>query len=278
LEAWRRGGIWLIKFPEVSLVVRGERMTDLREKVAREKAAYDGGSVHKESSALQSRFHHVFKCPNSRNAERYFDSIISKFAPDHDVLDYGCYNGWMVPRYLESEPRSITGIDISETAIKEAIATYGDSAKFWVGDAHAMPFPDESFDLVVGRAILHHLEWKLALQEIRRVLRPGGCAVFIEPLADNPFAKILRSLTPRARTLDEKPLSKSDIQYANKFFGGASHLYFNLISVPVSMATSLSSLNADNYLLQVTDWADRLLARTPARYWMRSVVLVWHRY
>jgi SAM-dependent methyltransferase len=252
-------------------------LTELSGRVAREKAAYDSGSVHDESRAIQSRFRHVFTCPNSRNAERYFEHTISKCVPGHDILDYGCYNGWMVPRYLELNPRSITGLDISETGIAQAIASYGDRARFCVGDAHAMPFPDESLDLVVGRAILHHLDWNVALQEIRRVLRPGGHAVFIEPLGDNPFARLIRRLTPKARTLDEKPLTRSDIQRADSLFGGASHLFFNLTSVPVALTTSLTPLNADNYLLRLTDWFDRLLARTPIKYSMRSVVLVWCR-
>ncbi|MBI5104577.1 MAG: class I SAM-dependent methyltransferase [Solirubrobacterales bacterium] len=48
-----------------------------------------------------------------------------------------------------------------------------------VADAEALPFPDESFDLVLGHAVLHHLpDLDQAWSEFRRVLRPGGVAVF----------------------------------------------------------------------------------------------------
>jgi len=48
-----------------------------------------------------------------------------------------------------------------------------------VADAEALPYPDGSFDLVVGHAVLHHLpDPGAALAEIRRVLAPGG-AVFL---------------------------------------------------------------------------------------------------
>jgi ubiquinone/menaquinone biosynthesis C-methylase UbiE len=249
----------------------------LTERVAREKDAYDHGTVHKESSKLQARFHHVFECPNSQRSERYLDDAINRYAKGRDMLDYGCYDGWMTPRFLEAKPSSITGIDISESAIATANAKYGDVAKFYTGDAHAMPFPDESFDLVTGRGILHHLDLKLALSEIRRVLRAQGTAIFVEPLGDNPGAKLMRAITPRARTTDEKPLTRPNIEDADQLFGGASHFFLNMVSVPLAMLTSLTPLGPENGLLRLADTADRFLARTPTKYWMRSVVLVWHK-
>ena len=180
-----------------------------------------------------------------RGASDYLDQAIARYAKDKDVLDYGCYDGWMTPRYRAIGPSSITGLDISENAIIKAKVKYGDVARFYTGDAHAMPFPDASFDIVVGRGILHHLDFDAAVEEIRRVLRPGGRAIFVEPLDDNPGAKLLRALTPRARTKDEKPLTRSKILRADVLFGGSSHFFLNLISVPVAMLTSLTPLGAD---------------------------------
>ena len=46
-------------------------------------------------------------------------------------------------------------------------------------DAEALPFPDDSFDLVFGHAVLHHLpDLDQAFREFHRVLRPGGTFVF----------------------------------------------------------------------------------------------------
>ena len=52
------------------------------------------------------------------------------------------------------------------------------------------------FDAVLGKQILHHLDLGVAIPEIVRVLRPGGRAVFLEPLIHNPLLEGYRRLTP----------------------------------------------------------------------------------
>jgi ubiquinone/menaquinone biosynthesis C-methylase UbiE len=248
---------------------------DFTERVNREKESYDHGNVLDESRKLQAKFHHVFSSPNAQRIEQYLNATLEKSIKAKDVLDYGCSNGWMVERYAEFGAGSITGIDISETGIQQAIKKYGHLAKFYAGDAHNVPFADDSFDVVVGRSILHHLDFERALREIMRILRPGGRAIFVEPLGDNPAGKLIRWLTPKARTRDELPLSREQIQFADKLLGGQEHQFFSLISVPVAMATSLTRMKPNNSLLRATDAIDVALATSPMKYWMRQVVLVW---
>ena len=251
-------------------------MAEQTARVDREKTSYDVGQVHAESTKLHLKFAHVFHCPNSRRIETHYDTEVARLAVGAEMLDYGCYDGWMIPQYHALQPKKITGIDISEKGIAAAREQYGHLATFEVGDAHAMPFAENSFDLVVGRAILHHLDFDLALKEIRRVLRPGGSALFIEPLGDNPLAKLIRRVTPKARTLDEAPLSRNQIEHADRLFAGrTNHLYANLVSVPVAAATSLLPLESDNVLLRASDGIDQFVSRTPLRFWMRIVALCW---
>ena len=250
---------------------------DFADRVKREKESYDSGDVLGESRRLQARFHHVFSSPNTQRAEQYLNATLEKSIKAKDLLDYGCSNGWMVERYAELGAGSITGIDISETGIQEAIKNYGHLAKFHVGDAHNVSFPEECLDVVAGRSILHHLDFEKALHEITRILRPGGRAIFIEPLGDNPAGKLIRRLTPKARTRDEAPLSREQIRFADKLLGNQEHLFFNLVSVPVAMATSLTRMNSNNFLLRATDAIDLVLAMSPVKYWMRGVVLVWQK-
>ena len=67
-----------------------------------------------------------------------------------------------------------------------------------VADAESIPYPDDSFDLVVGHAVLHHIpDVELALREVLRVLKPGGRFVFAgEPTKYGDFvARRLSRLT-----------------------------------------------------------------------------------
>jgi ubiquinone/menaquinone biosynthesis C-methylase UbiE len=72
----------------------------------------------------------------------------------------------------------VTGLDISHTMVEIARAQAPAGAEFRQGDATAMPFGDATFDLIVCQAaVKNFLDPVAALNEMRRVLRPGGTAV-----------------------------------------------------------------------------------------------------
>ena len=48
-------------------------------------------------------------------------------------------------------------------------------------------FENNSFDIVYGTGILHHLQFNKCLDEIHRILKPNGSIVFVEPLGTNPL-------------------------------------------------------------------------------------------
>ena len=182
-----------------------------------------------------------------------------------------------MPYLIQARPVELEVIDISRVEIEEAKKLYESHASFHVMDAHELEFPSSSVDVVVGRAILHHLDFGVALKEIRRVLRPGGKAIFIEPLGDNPASKVFRWLTPKARTRDEVPLSGKQIAYANSLFGKHEHYFFNFWSTPIGMVSSLLCSHPDNFWTRSAHRLDTMICRTPWKYWMRAVVLVWTR-
>src|SRR6059058_4534896 len=77
-----------------------------------------------------------------------------------DVLDYGCGPGYLAQYLVEGGARSVTGIDVSDGEIEQARERaeqngIADRSHFLVADAHATDFADDSFDLIVGAAILH---------------------------------------------------------------------------------------------------------------------------
>jgi SAM-dependent methyltransferase len=175
----------------------------------------------------------------------------------------------------------VTGIDVSEAEIEQAreraLANgVADKCRFLVADAHDMEFPDDSFDVIVGDSILHHLELRKALLEIRRVLRPGGRAVFLEPLWHNPLLRLGRALTPSARTPDEHPLTVDDWALCAEIFPGFEHEERELFTIPLMPLNLLLPKSLQKRLARRV-WAfdDRMLARFPSlRKHARSTFLV----
>jgi len=93
------------------------------------------------------------------------------------VLDVGSGNGYVLSKYA-AEGAEVFGIDITQAGIElcrkrfEYLNLKGD---FRVADAQEIPFPDNTFDCVCSMGVLHHVpDTQKALDEIYRVLRPGG--------------------------------------------------------------------------------------------------------
>jgi ubiquinone/menaquinone biosynthesis C-methylase UbiE len=186
-----------------------------------------------------------------------------------DVLDYGCGPGYLTKYLVEGGAKSVTGIDVSDGEIEQARVKaeengIADRSRFLVADAHATDFPDDSFDLIVGAAILHHLELRKALLEIRRILRPGGEAIFLEPMVHNPILRIGRALTPGARTPDEHPLTVDDWKLCAEIFPDFEHEERELLTIPLMPLNLFLPRRAQKWLARrvwaVDDW---LLARFP---------------
>jgi SAM-dependent methyltransferase len=95
-------------------------------------------------------------------------------------LDVGCGSCNSYAPELARRAASLVGVDISANAIAEARAAGFDARV--VRDAAELPFADESFDHVVCVEVLEHLFLPhRAIEEIRRVLRPGGRVVVSTP-------------------------------------------------------------------------------------------------
>lgn len=93
---------------------------------------------------------------------------------------------------------TVTGLDISATMVEiaaEGARRASVRAEFRHGDASAMPFGDESFDLVVCQAAFKNFRQPVtALNEMHRVLRPGGVAVIHDMNHDTTGADIDREV------------------------------------------------------------------------------------
>lgn len=197
------------------------------------------------------------------------------------VLDYGCGDGYLTFQLLDRGASHVTGFDIAEPALERARKQaeelgLADKTTFLVADAHQTPFSDASFDLIVGIAILHHLDLSKAIPEIRRVLKPGGTAAFVEPLYHSPLLRLARKLTPSGRTADEHPLTESDWKYFASVFDDFEHYekeFLTLFFVPLNW---FLPRRAQRWLApRLSRIDDQLLARVPRlRKYARLSVLV----
>lgn len=176
-------------------------------------------------------------------AERQ-DKQIVRLSKDADVLEYGCSDGgWsLFSLHITDICRSLLGIDISDVAVakanKQALQIGASNATFLAMNAEAMSFEDNSFDLVYGRGIIHHLDLDRCFSEVARVLKPGGTASFYEPLGHNPILNAYRKRTPDIRTIDEHPLMISDFALAHRYFEDVQVEFFGLCSVGSALMPS----------------------------------------
>ena len=99
------------------------------------------------------------------------------------MLDVGCGEGRHIFGVMQEYPMmKCVGLDMDDDSLKKAEEGYSYfesisevGAKFIKGSAYSLPFPDNTFDLIVCSEVLEHLhEYNDAVIEINRVLKPGG--------------------------------------------------------------------------------------------------------
>lgn len=122
--------------------------------------------------------------------------------PYRRALELGCGTGFFLLNLMQaglSERGSVTDLSpgMVEVAVRNA-AGLGLDVDGRVADAERIPYPDATFDVVVGHAVLHHIpDLDAAFREVLRVLKPGGRFVFAgEPTrVGDAYARRLGALT-----------------------------------------------------------------------------------
>lgn len=143
-------------------------------------------------------------------------------------------------------------------------------------DAHKLEFPENTFDLIFGTGILHHLEFEPAIKEIFRVLKKDGEMVFLEPLGRNPVGKLVRRLTPEARTSDEKPLDKWNFRILEQYFD-MDNSYYQLFYVPAGVLSKHLFSSPYNPLTRMADrldmWLEKSFKKSGICLYYRMVII-----
>lgn len=95
------------------------------------------------------------------------------------ALEVGCGRGVGAELILEVfGAERVDAFDLDPKMVERArtrLERFGSRARVWVGDASAIDAPDATYDAVFDFGIVHHIpDWRAALAEIHRVLKPGG--------------------------------------------------------------------------------------------------------
>lgn len=144
------------------------------------------------------------------------------------VLELGCGAG-EGGVYFALQGAEVVATDISGgmIAVAERLAAkHGVSIVAQKMTAEKIDFPDASFDFVYGNGVLHHVDFEKAVNEAARVLKPGGKAVFIEPLSYNPVINVYRRIAQTVRTPDERPFRFPDLKRMMPKFSEGHHKEF----------------------------------------------------
>jgi ubiquinone/menaquinone biosynthesis C-methylase UbiE len=114
---------------------------------------------------------------------RCIDKLGYEFRGDERLLDVGCGDGG-VSRLLRQRVGEVVAIDVEQSGLFED----EDGLTFSVANAEELPFLADEFDLIHSKDSLHHMDDPdRAIQEYRRVLKPGGTVLIVEANRYNPI-------------------------------------------------------------------------------------------
>jgi SAM-dependent methyltransferase len=242
------------------------------ERGARERASFNEGLQRSGYSNVLAHSNYFY-----RQRGRRITAEALRCGHGRVMLEIGA-SGWSELADHGILPRELHCINISEVDLERGRAlSRGNKNRpcFCNMDAHYLAFPKNYFDVVFGFSVLHHLDFARALDEICRVLKLGGRIYFYEPLGINPVAKAVRWLTPKARTVDERPLGFAELRQLDVRFQ-CTFYYAQLFSVPFGLLSRALFTSPDNAMMAMISRLDMTLDRLapPLRPLFRHVNIV----
>ena len=125
--------------------------------------------------------------------QRYRMLGVDRWPLEWDVVDLFCGRGNSLATLAQIGFDNLEGVDLSP----DLLAQYHGPVQTYVGDCRDLQFEDESKDVVIIQGGLHHLpalpdDMDAVLTEVRRILRPSGRFVLIEPWL-TPFLRIVHA-------------------------------------------------------------------------------------
>ena len=146
----------------------------------------------------------------------------SGFISGKDVLDIACGTGYGSKLLKDASALKVTGIDISQDSVDYAVNRYSaEGLDYFTGDATDISFSDSAFDAVVSFETIEHVkDYRLALKEIKRVLKQKGELIISSPN---------RILTSPGKSIEQKPDNEYHyVEFTNSEFAELLSEYFTI--------------------------------------------------
>ena len=137
-------------------------------------------------------------------ADRTADLALTCVPAPQRILDVGCGTGYLLGRLATRVPQAaaLSGIDAAPAMVEVARGRAADDRlRFLVGTAEQLPWPAETFDLVVSTTSFDHwADQRAGLAECARVLAPGGCLVLTDLFSALLLPTLVAGRRDKART------------------------------------------------------------------------------
>ena len=194
--------------------------------------------------------------------------------PSQRLLDFGCGCGSASIVYATIGYQT-WGFDVSPGNIQIARALaekhqVAERTHFEIKTAEDLDYPAESFDVIVGTDILHHVDIERAMARCVELLKPDGTAIFHEPVEAMLFDRIRNSrlgkrLVPNEAsfdkhiTQDERKLTRKDLRVIAAYFPKVRDNRFRIFTrleriLPQRLSSSFNIEKADMRILRLCPW------------------------
>ena len=206
---------------------------------------------------------------------RFEEMVCATARPDDHVLDLCCGDGQF--SFVTAEAGAwVTGLDLSAASLELAARRCPEQilgrAEWVEGDCEKLPFDDESFTGVTCLGGLSYGDWTLVLDEMVRVLRPGGWLIAVDSYNHNPIYRFNRWLHclrgHRTASVNRHIPSRRWLALGRERFTSLEVEYYGVFSFLVPVLQPLAGVE------RTARWLDRWDACSCApREWAFKIVV-----
>lgn len=226
-------------------------------RLKREESFHDQWASNEASAIDPVHVNTAVTSPELRYIHEHLGSVKGK-----SVLDLGCGLG-EASVFFALNGASVTSLDVSQEMLNftNALASkYDVTVETHLAAAEDLGLPTEKkFDIIYTGNLLHHVEIETTLDKTLAHLKSDGTFASWDPLAYNPLINVYRLIATQVRTIDEHPLTQSDIAGISSRFKAMEMKFFWLttLSVFTLMLLQFNKPNKVRYWKAVVEDSDK---------------------